>query len=352
MPQRGVTLGDVEEAMRSILAAGGTVSARNVRQALGDRGSLTTIVARMREVRTREEEHRIAASPAGGPALPDSVVQGLVLGAQKHWEALNDAAQAIIEQAQAHAARQVQEARDGERDARAAEQAARAEQEQTAATLAGTTADLDELRAVHTAFVEEHRARGVALELALERHKGAETLAEERRESLAKAAAALARTEIELKDVREAHASARTDADTRERSLVQRVAAAEDRYGDAEHELADTRSLLSRIEAEIEQVKDERASMSGMLDEARAALDAERREHSRTAADLATFRERCDGLRRAIAQTEGHARSLAAMLERANERAAKAEAELQTAEALMALRGQDPDRDTDPSVPP
>ena len=346
MPQRGVTLIDVEEAIRSLLAAGRAVTARNVRQALGDRGSLTTIVAHMREVRAREEEHRITAGAAHGSALPDSVVQGLVLGAQKHWEALNDAAEAIIAQAQTRAAEQVQEAREGERNAGAAEDAARAEQEKMAAALTETTAELETLQAAHTTLAEEHRARGVALELALERQKGAEALAEERRESIAKTATALAQRETELSNSRDALASACTEADARERSLMQRVAEAQDKHRETEYALADVRQHLSHAEAELERVTGEQASMDCVLNDTRRALESERTDHARTAAELATFRERCDGLRQAVAQSAGHSQSLTAMLERANERAARAEAELQAVEAVKALQRQDSEQDT------
>ena len=91
--------------------------------------------------------------------------------------------------------------------------------------------------------------------------------------------------------------------------------------------------------------------MRGALEETRGTLDAERREHADTARDLATHRERCDGLRSALAQSEGHSQSLAAMLERANERAAAAEAALRATEAVEALHRPNPDGDSAASPP-
>ena len=48
MPQRGITVTEVENAMQSLLAAGRVASVRSVRHALGDRGSLTTIAQHIR----------------------------------------------------------------------------------------------------------------------------------------------------------------------------------------------------------------------------------------------------------------------------------------------------------------
>ena len=343
MPQRGVTLNDVEEAMDSLVASGRAVSARNVRHALGDRGSLTTIVGHMREVRAREAEQRITSDHAPATALPDPVLQGLILGAHKHWDALNDAAESIIEQERTRAAAQVQAASDAERDATAEAAAARAERESTATALAASEAELEALRTAHTTLGEEHRARGVALELGLERQRGSESLAEERRATIENTTAALERTGAELDDTRAALERARTEAEARERGLMDRIAAAQGQYREAEQALAHVREQLSHAEIALEQTRSEQASMRGALEETRGTLDAERREHADTARDLATHRERCDGLRSALAQSLRHSRTLAAMLDRANERAAAAEAALRATEAVEALQRRDPD---------
>ena len=351
MPQRGVTLTDVEEAMVSLLASGRAVSARNVRHALGDRGSLTTIVGHMREIRAREEAQGIAQNSVHGPALPDPVVQGLVIGAQKHWEALNDAAESIIELAQARAAKQVEAASNAENDAKAKAAEARAEQAKTATALAETQAALEALRTAHTALTEEHRARGVALDLGLERQRGAESLAAERRDTIEKTATALERTNAELAEARAALERVRTETDARERGLMQRIAAAEDKHRETEQALVQVREQLSHAEIALKQATGNQASMRRVLKETREALDAERSEHARTTNDLATHRERCDGLRSALAQSEGHSQSLAAMLERANERAAAAEAALRATEAVEALHRRDRDGGSDAPPP-
>ena len=343
MPQRGVTLNDVEEAMDSLLASGRPVSARNVRHALGDRGSLTTIVGHMRAVRAGEAEQRITLGGSSGPALPDPVLQGLILGAQKHWDALTDAAESIIEQERTRAAAQVQAASDAERDATAEAAAARAERERTATALATSEAELEALRIAHATLTEEHRARGVALELGLERQRGSESLAEERRATIEHTTAALERTAAELDNTRAALECARTEADACERGLLDRIAAAEGGYREAEQALAHVRDQLSHAATELEQSRNEQISIRRALEETRETLDAERREYADTARDLATHRERCDGLRTALAQSQDHSRALAAMLERANERAAGAEAALRATEAVDALQRRDPD---------
>ena len=351
MPKRGVTLVNVEEAMDSLVASGRAVSARNVRHALGDRGSLTTIVGHMREIRAREAEQRITSDHAPATALPDPVLQGLMLGAHKHWDALNDAAESIIEQERTRAAAQVEAASDAERGARAEAAAARAEQERTATALAASEAELEALRAAHTTLAEEHRARRVALELGLERQRGTESLAEERRATIENTTAALERTGAELDDTRAALERARTDADARERGLMDRIAAAQGRYREAEQALAHVGEQLSHAEIALEQATGVQASMRRVLEETHEALDAERSGHARTANDLATHRERGDGLRSALAQSEGHSQSLAAMLERASERAAAAEAALRATEAVEALHRPNPDGDSAASPP-
>ena len=351
MPQRGVTLNDVEEAMGSLVESGRSVNTRNVRHALGDRGSLTTIVRHMRDLRARDEEQRITSGTTTGPALPDPVVQGLMLGAQKHWDALNDAAESIIEQARSQAAAQTQAASDAEREARAEAAAARAEQERTATALAESEAEFEALRIAHATLTEEHRARGVALKLSLERQRGAESLAEERRHTIENMTAALERTAGELDSTRAALERVRTEADARERGLMDRIATAEDRYREAEQALTHVREQLSHAATELEQARGETASMRRGLEETREAFDVERSEHADTARDLATHRERCDGLRSALAQSQDHSQSLAAMLERANERAAAAEAALRVTEAVEALHRRVPDDGSAASPP-
>ena len=351
MPQRGVTLNDVEEAMGSLVESGRAVNTRNVRHALGDRGSLTTIVRHMRDLRARDDEHRITSGTTTGPVLPDPVVQGLMLGAQKHWDALNDAAESIIEQARTQAAEQIQSASDAEREARAEAAAARAEQDRTATALAESEAELGPLRTAHATLTEEHRARGVALELSLERQRGAESLAEERRDTIENMTAALERTAAELDTTRAALERIRTEADARERGLLDRIATAETRHREAESALAHVRDQLSHAATELEQTRGETASMRRRLEEARQTLDVERSEHADTARNLATHLERCDGLRNALAQSQGHSQSLAAMLERANERAAATEAALRATKAVEALHRRDHDDGSATSPP-
>ena len=338
MPQRGVTVNDVEEAMDALIASGEPVNVRNVRRALGDRGSLTTLVAHMREVRARDTVHDLSAGPTPGRALPDPVLQGLMLGARKHWDALNNAADAIIEQARTQAADRVEAARAAERDARAEADTAHVERDATAAALAQTETELEALRSAHATLAEEHRARGIALELSLERERGAESLAEERRDTIESTTATLERTAGELDRARAALDRLRTEADARERGLTERVTAADAKYREAEQALVQLREQLSHAVAEREQSSVEKASMRHALGEMQTALDAERSEHVATARELAAYTERCDGLRSTLAQSRDHAQSLAAMLERANERAVAAESALRTEEAVAELR--------------
>lgn len=343
MPQRGVTLHDVEEAMDALRASGRSVNVRNVREALGERGSLTTIAAHVRKIRARDDAQHATSGPVSGPALPDPVVEGLMRGAQKHWSALNDAAEAIVEQAQARAAERVQAARDAERDARTEADAARAERDTADAARAERESELEALRAEHATLTEAHRACGVALELSLERQRGTESLAEERRHTIDSTIAALERARTERDDARAALERARAEAKAREMELADQLAAVEAERRDAAQAVARTREQLSHAATALEQRTEERDAMQRALEETRTALEAERSGHGDTARELATHRERCDGFSSALAQSQDHARSLAAMVERANKRAAAAEAALRVAEAVEALQEGDPE---------
>ena len=337
MPQRGITVSEVENAMQSLLAAGRVASVRSVRHALGDRGSLTTIAQHIRVVRARDEEAGVLTGTAHGAALPDPVVQGLLLGAQRHWSALNDAAEAIVAQAQARATEEVEAAQGAERNAKAEAAVARAEQEQTARALRETQAELEALQATHATLTEEHRSLGNTVELTLERQRGAESLADERRSTLENTTAALARAESELETVRGELDQVRAESTARERDLTRRANEAEVLRRGADEELLRVRGRTQELEAELERERASLTSIGSSLDETRRLLEAERLEHARTAGELAIQRERCEGFRQTLAQSEAHSQALAEMLERVNERVASAETALRTSEAIASL---------------
>ena len=351
MAQRGVTLAEVETAIEALRSSGRSVSARNVRHALGDRGSLTTLATHLRAVRAREDEQRILAGTATGPPIPDSVTEGLMHGARKHWDALNDAGEAIIDQVRTEAAAQVRAARDAEQAARAETAAAQAAQAKAAAALTETRAELEALRTAHATLTEEHRTLAVTLELTLERQRGAESLAEERRATVEALTARLERTTTELNDARATFERARTEADARERGLVGQLAAEEGNRKEAEQALAHVRERSSDAERRLEEAQAQGIATGRALEETRQALDAERSEHAATARDLATHRERCEGLGTTLAQSRDHARSLAGMLDRATERAAAAEAALRAAQAVEARDPPDADDGAGASPP-
>ena len=344
MAQRGVTLAEVETAIDTLRSSGQSVSARSVRHALGDRGSLTTLATHLRTIRAREDEQRILAGAALGPALPDPVIQGLMLGARKHWDELNDAADAIVDQARTEAAGRVQAARDAAQAATTEAAAARSAQATAATALAETQAELEALRTAHAALGEEHRSLAATQALTLERQRGAESLAEERRASLKTVTARLERTTTELGDARDALERARTEADARERGLMGRLAAEEGKRRDAEQALhtqgeraerrrASTRAGAGRGECDRPRA---RRDPSGTRCRARRA----RRHGARSRNPPRALRRARHGtLRRA----GDHARSLAAMLERATERAAAAEAALRAAQAAAARERPDSD---------
>ena len=337
MPKRGVTLAEVEAAVQALRAAASTVTTRNVRQALGERGSLTTLVTHLRVVRQREAEQEAEGTAHGGLVLPDPVVEGLVRGAERHWAALNDAAEAIVAEAQAQAQDRVEVAREAERQARMAEEGARAAQGRTAATLVETERALEALRAAHTTLVEEHRGLRVALGLAEERGRGAESLATERKEAIEQRDAVLARTQGELGEVRDALEHHRAEAATRERTLTEGIARADNARREEEDAAGQLRVRLGEVESALEQVRAERDETIGRCEESQNMLDAERRAHARTESELATFKERCAALGRALERSEHHGLAIAAALDRSEERAARTQALLE-AQARGAVR--------------
>ena len=327
MPQHGVTLVEVEAAVQALRAAARPVTTRSVRHALGDRGSLTTLSTHLRTVRQREAEQEGESRPS--LALPDAVVEGLVRGAERYWAEINDAAEAIVAQAQAQAQERVDAARGAAREAREAEEGARAAQAKTTKTLAETEGALEALRAAHDALEEEHRALEVTLGLAEERARGAEELAAERKEAIAQRDALLSRTQGELTQTREALEGHRAEAVTRESEHSQRITVLESAHRAAEAAGAQLRVRLDEMESALDRVSTEREEAIANCEESRKLRDTERRAHAQTERELATFRERCDGLARALERSESHGHTLTAALERAEERVAQAQTALE-----------------------
>ena len=329
MPQRGVTLAEVEAAVQALRAAARPVSARSVRHALGDRGSLTTLAAHLRAVRKQEAEQEAEDEERPRLALPDALAEGLMRGAERHWAELNDAAQAIAEQAEAQAQERVAAARQAEHEATAAAEGSRAAEAKTAETLAETEHALEALRKELATLAEEHRNLGVALQLAKERGRGAQALAAERKEALEQGEALLVRTQGELVEIRSALERHRAEAASRERELTHRVAEAEGACREAQDATEQSRALLRRVESALERVSTEREEAIGRLEESQKLFQVERNAHVRTDRELAAFSERCEALGRALERSERHGQTITAALERAEERASRAQAALE-----------------------
>ena len=323
MPQHGVTLVEVEAAVQALRAAARPVTTRSVRQALGDRGSLTTLSTHLRTVRQREAEQDAEDEARPRLALPEPLVEGLVRGAERHWAELNEAAEAIVAEAQSQAQASVDTATSAQREAREAEKGARAAQKRTAETLAATERELEALRTAHATLVVEHRGLDVTLRLTDERARGAEALAAERKEAIDQREGLLLQAQRELGETRETSERRRAEADTRERVLTQCVAEAEDATRKAEGAGEQLRARLDDMESALERMSTEREEAIANCEESRKLLDTELRAHAQTERELATFRERCDGLARALERSEGHGHTLTAALERAEERASR-----------------------------
>lgn len=339
MPQRGVTLAEVEAAVQSLRAAARPVTARSVRHALGDRGSLTTLAAHLRAVRKQEAEQEAEDEVRPRLALPDALAEGLMRGAERHWAELNDAAQAIAEQAEAQAQERVAAAREAEHEARATAEGARAAEARTAETLAETERALKALRKEHVTLVEEHRDLGVALRVVEERERGAEALAAERKETIEQRDALLARAQDERNEARDALERYRSEAAVRERTLTERMVEAEKARREAEAASEQIRTRIGDVESALKRERVKRDAAVAQCEEFRKILDAERQEHAHTETELATLRERCDALSASLERSERHGHAITAALERAEERALQAHAALES-ELRRATRGR------------
>ena len=198
-----------------------------MRHALGDRGSLTTIVGHLRAVRAREAEHRITSDHAPATALPDSGAPGAdarspqALGrAQRcggiHHRAGTNARRRTSAGGERRRAQRERRGGRGTRRAGTHDHGACSERRPSSRRCAPRTPPSPK-RTAHA---------GSLWSSGLERQRGSESLAEERRATIENMTAALERTVAELDDTRAALERARTEAEARERGLMDTIAAA------------------------------------------------------------------------------------------------------------------------------
>jgi len=200
--RRGLSFEQVLSAHDALVTAGFAPSVRNLRERLGNTGSLTTIAEHLRRIQTQLTE-------TPGPALPDPMVSMLLKGASSYWRELAEAADASVELVRQEAAAEVSVAH-GERDA--------------AYDLAARSAD--ELGAAHAALHrQEVQARDDVAEL--QRLTGERDAADVASAS-AQASADLQRAERqacerELASLGDTLAAERADARTHQRELLARA---------------------------------------------------------------------------------------------------------------------------------
>lgn len=96
MGRRGVTLEAVEVAYDALREAGLNPSIRNIREQLGNTGSLQTIAEHVRAIQSVRWD-------GAGPALPDPLIANLIQGARTYWSDLAAAADDQIIQVKAQA---------------------------------------------------------------------------------------------------------------------------------------------------------------------------------------------------------------------------------------------------------
>lgn len=326
MSEGAITREEFDEAIEEVIASGDNLSQRNVRRALGDRGSMSTINRWLRDHRKAQQQIAIDMGTIRGPALPDSIAQGLIAGAERYWAELGEIYEDMVAQIERQHAQAMREQKEKARAARDAAQAAAAARKAAEAESEQLRKRLEHLEAAHRTLEEAHHARGVALELAEERKAGAERLAEERRDTMERDAAARARAERALERASAEHEeilrSLRGTLAERETTLEERAAA-----------LARAKEQLKRAQATARQHATSVVDLNRVLEDERA-------QRAATHSELNTYRERCAGLADALAKTETQVQGLMDALQRRSAREAEAESEHEAAEQrLYVARG-------------
>ncbi len=277
MPREGITLGQVEDAIDALAAAGHPTSYRRIRAQIGE-GSLTTIANHVKTLAQQRQDH----PTADGQRVPltDAVQQALFAGAASTWDELLAAAEDIIAAAHTAADDKVATAQVAAEQSQQARDQAEASNDQLAEALAALQSERDILQHGFESLTEAHRA--------LESERVA---AQTRIEGLNELVAALKRTIEQLTaDVK--------NADGRTERAQAQMATAEQAHQDA---IATLRAEWAADRDVIEQQRDDESARADTVQQQMAALNL---DVANVTARLAAECDAHDVTRSALQQAE------------------------------------------------
>ncbi len=280
MARSGVQYEDVKQAIDALMAKGEAPSVQKIRDLLGT-GSFTTISDHLREWRARREERVETAPTQGMPEPIQQLAEGL-------WEKAQDAAGDALAEYREAADREVTAARDAVQDAR--RQAEDAEQREAALS-------------THLASIEQRlEARSAALATAeVERDQALEKarrLGERLARSLQQLERLQAESELQLQAHQQALGEREAQHQARQQQEEQRHEAAEARLMSLLDEARQERLAgEKRYAANLRQLESRQEALKQELQEMRAALAREEKQHRETQWARTRAEERADTMR-------------------------------------------------------
>lgn len=324
MPREGITLGQVEEAIETLSAAGHPTSIRRVRAQLGE-GSLTTIANHIREL-TRQRQ--VAHVPFGSdrsdqPALPDPVVKQLFAGATSTWDQLLDAAEGIIAEAANDADEKIAAADLAAQQAIALRDDVEAHNTVLSEALEQTQAEFRALNQAHDTLTTDHQTQATALSAAHTKIEGLNALVAELKRSNAQlttdvnnADQRTTRAQDELTAAEQAHQDAVTALRAEMAKDRQAIEAARDREVQRAETLQqrvatldkDVAALSAQHTAECEAHQHTLSERQRVMD----ALDERTRERDEVATHRVQLEERLTAAAAALTQAEDSAAAVIA----------------------------------------
>ena len=300
----GVTRAEVAAAVQVLRERGERVSAAAVRGQLR-RGSFTTIGKHLRDVRAEEDALSVGAGDGRDLILPDPIARSLVAGAEGFWLQLSQAADAIVEEAELRARERIAAAQAMEQAARRDAEAVGKERDALAEAREALSVELEDLRRMHAAVVEQLRNVIGEREQLMERVAGVERLCEERGSALDHGKALIAELRAEAVEVgrrvdaeRKGHEAAVSELRLRFDAGVAELAAAALEREALQAELRGLREALAAersIRGELESSAGHLQRVLGEAREARSQAEAERSE----------FAARCEVLERSVERLDG-----------------------------------------------
>ncbi|MBZ0330396.1 DNA-binding protein [Halomonas sp. ANAO-440] len=280
MARSGVQYEDVKQAIDTLMAKGEAPSVQKIRDVLGT-GSFTTISDHLREWRARRE---VRAENVTTQAMPEPVQQL----AEGLWEKAQDAAGAALAEYREAADREVTAARAAVQDAR--REAEDAEQREAALS-------------AHLASIEQRlEARSAALATAeVERDQAIEKarrLGERLARSLQQLERLQAESELQLQTHQQALGEREAQHQARQQQEEQRHEAAEARLMSLLDEARQERlSGEKRYAANLRQLESRQEALKQELQEMRAILAKEEKQHRETQWARTRAEERAETMR-------------------------------------------------------